>query len=282
MNDEQLEYRLLIYAFESAFEKCIEEELPPEFAKKFALEQSLFTYLTKLSDEKKNILIDEMLERNPIFREQIGAIESKAISNRVQLIRAAKEADKRKRIETDQKKREIKSKTRDLSAFFEGESETESDPFQVWYDSVRKKGEPNKMSKEELLDQWRKRRQECVKIRKDWDKAKEQFQELWKYKSENKELKRREMLYGVETLKGMESRIRELEWENSDLRSILYTLKNVQHDWDSLNAMLESSEGMPAEMLKRIRMLCHPDKHQNSEMSLKVSQYLNKRMEESV
>lgn len=37
----------------------------------------------------------------------------------------------------------------------------------------------------------------------------------------------------------------------------------------------QETKSVPSEMWRRIRLLCHPDKHQNSDASTKVSQFLN-------
>ena len=80
-----------------------------------------------------------------------------------------------------------------------------------------------------------------------------------------------------------------LRKENKALKDGSYTMEvhRLQRQLDTLRSELErtktaliycelkSEVAIPKEFRKRLVMLCHPDRHNNSEMSVKVSQWLN-------
>lgn len=72
-----------------------------------------------------------------------------------------------------------------------------------------------------------------------------------------------------------------LRAENQMLKDGTYTneLQRLQRKLEKMKFELEGkqvvSASIPDEFKKRLVMLCHPDRHNNSEMSNKVSQWLN-------
>jgi len=75
---------------------------------------------------------------------------------------------------------------------------------------------------------------------------------------------------------------------NGDSESGLYKLNLLIRDQSRTITRLESTVAslrnqqsvdsgfLPSEIKRRLKMLCHPDRHNNSEMSTKVSQWLNR------
>lgn len=76
-----------------------------------------------------------------------------------------------------------------------------------------------------------------------------------------------------------------LKLENKLLKNGQYTneLQRLQRKLEQMKSELEgrprsrslSSLSLPEDIKKRLVMLCHPDRHNNSEMSNKVLQWLN-------
>jgi hypothetical protein len=165
------------------------------------------------------------------------------------------------------------------------------------YARGRKKGDKRSfIPYEELFKEWQARKNECASLRKAAQTAQDDRNERERLESEkrwlllalNNTIYDKNLLHAVvfaqRDLEDVTKERDRLKSSNEDLlkRVIQLTKENQELMFRAFRAnMRESvihlspSSSIPSDIIKRLRMLCHPDRHGNSEMSTKVMQWLN-------
>lgn len=164
-----------------------------------------------------------------------------------------------------------------------------------FYARSRKKGDRKKfIPYEELFKEWQARKKECSALRKSAESAQHDRNEREKLESEkrllllalNNTLYDKNLLHAVvfaqrdlEDVTKERDRLKEV---NEDLLNRfmalsqeLTQLRLEQFSQSQIFTRHSRNDSIPADMLKRLKMLAHPDRHGNSEMSTKVMQWLN-------
>lgn len=66
--------------------------------------------------------------------------------------------------------------------------------------------------------------------------------------------------------------------DDSELQRLRQTIADLRLELIIARSRTSDSGGVDKAMLKKMRMLCHPDKHGNSAVATEVTQYLNNKL----
>jgi predicted nucleic acid-binding Zn-ribbon protein len=166
-----------------------------------------------------------------------------------------------------------------------------------FYQRSRKKGDRKKfIPYEELFKEWQARKKEVRALRSAAataqhdrnEREKLEVEKRWLLLALNNTLYDKNLLHAVvfaqRDLEDVTKERDRLKASNEDLLERVMTLTKevtklrwdqIGSTYDALRQSLHSSTAIPGDMLKRLKMLAHPDRHGNSEMSTKVMQWLN-------